>query len=51
MSSGLYQDHFVVERFTASAAAATIAQRYVAPVDLDVLGGLPPSRKETAQAI
>lgn len=40
MSTGLYQDHFIVERFTASVTASTIAQRYVAPVDLDVIGAI-----------
>lgn len=38
MSTGLYQDHFIVERFVANPTAQTVAQRYVAPVDLDVLG-------------
>lgn len=38
MSTGLYQDHFIVERFVSSPSAQTVAQRYVAPVDLDVLG-------------
>jgi hypothetical protein len=38
MSTGLYQDHFIVDRFLASVSASTITQRYVAPADLDVLG-------------
>jgi hypothetical protein len=38
MSTGLYQDHIIVDRFLASVSATTITQRYVAPVDFDVLG-------------
>jgi hypothetical protein len=38
MSTGLYQDHFIVERFQATPSAQTITQKYVAPADLDVLG-------------
>ena len=38
MSTGLYQDHFIVERFLATPSSQTIAQKYVAPADLDVLG-------------
>ena len=38
MSTGLYQDHFIVERFVSSPSSQTIGQKYVAPVDLDILG-------------
>lgn len=38
MSTGLYQDHFVAERFVASPTAQTVGQRYVVPADADVLG-------------
>jgi hypothetical protein len=38
MSTGLYQDHFIIERFLSSVSASTLTQKYVAPVDLDVLG-------------
>ena len=38
MSTGLYQDHEIVERFVTSPTAQTIGQRFVAPLDLDVLG-------------
>ena len=38
MSTGLYQDHFIVERFLATPSAQTITQKYVAPADLDILG-------------
>ena len=38
MSAGLYQDHYVIERFLASVSATTIAQRAVVPFDADVLG-------------
>lgn len=40
MSTGLYQDHFIIERFVTSPTAQTVGQRYVAPVDLDVLGAI-----------
>jgi hypothetical protein len=40
MSTGLYQDHEVVERFLGSVSATTITQRWVAPFDADVLGML-----------
>lgn len=38
MSTGLYQDHFVAERFVANPTAQTVGQRYVVPADADVLG-------------
>jgi hypothetical protein len=38
MSSGLFPDMELVERFTATVSAATIAQTFVSPVDLDVIG-------------
>lgn len=39
MSSGLYQDHLIFTNFLASVAAVNpMIQRFVAPVDVDVLG-------------
>ena len=40
MSTGLYQDHEIVERFVTSPSVQTITQRFVAPYDADVLGCL-----------
>lgn len=38
MSTGLYQDSFSVDIFLASVSAATLAQVWIAPADVDVLG-------------
>ena len=38
MSTGLYQSQELIERFSASPSAGNIAQRFIAPIDLDVLG-------------
>jgi hypothetical protein len=36
--SSLYPDNIIVERFQASVSAATLAQPFIVPVDLDVVG-------------
>jgi hypothetical protein len=38
MSSGLYPDQILVERFASAPSVGTLAQRYPAPCDLDVIG-------------
>jgi hypothetical protein len=38
MSSGLYPNAEIVERFQASVSAANLAQPFIAPCDLDIIG-------------
>lgn len=38
MPSGLYPDVILIERFLASVTASTLSQKFIAPVDLEVLG-------------
>jgi hypothetical protein len=38
MASGLYPADLIIERYLSSVSAETLGQKFVAPVDLDVLG-------------